>query len=164
MSTQANPFAPRCALDPDRRQSPAAAAIGRGAMRLLRRNGLSTIAEVTLSTGRRADIVALAETGEIWIVEVKSCLADFRADLKWHEYQAYADRLWFAVGTDFPLDVLPETAGHIVCDAYGGGIEREAPVVPLAAARRKAMHLRFARVAADRLARAIDPAPLDLHP
>jgi hypothetical protein len=132
-------------------------------MRLLRAHGLATLPEVALASGRRADIVALSETGEIGIVEVKSCLADFRADAKWPEYRDVCDRLWFAVGVDFPAHVLPETTGLILADGYGAEIVRVAPVHRLASARRKAIHLRFARTAAERLASAMDPMPVGLQ-
>ena len=41
--------------------------------------------EVTLANGRRADVLAIGRNGEIWIVEIKSSIADFRADQKWPE-------------------------------------------------------------------------------
>ncbi len=110
-----------------------------------------------LANGRRADVAGIARDGEIWIVEVKSCLEDFRTDQKWHEYRAFCDRLFFAVGPDFPREVLPPDTGLIIADRYGGEIVRPAPEHKLAAARRKAMTLRLARVAAFRLQAAIDP-------
>jgi len=64
----------------DGRQSPAAFAICRGVARLLRAHGLAAISELALANGRRADVAAIADSGEIWIVEIKSCLEDFRAD------------------------------------------------------------------------------------
>lgn len=141
----------------DGRQSPAAAAIARGTRRLLLKLGLASLPELTLANGRRADVVALSDKGEIWIVEVKSSVADFRADAKWPQYEAFADRLLFAVAPDFPVDILPDTTGLILADAYGGELVREAPLRPLPAARRKAMSLRIARVAALRLHAAVDP-------
>jgi hypothetical protein len=141
----------------DGRQSPAAFAIFRGVGRLLKAHGLAVVGEVALANGRRADVAGVADSGEIWIVEIKSCLEDFRVDQKWPEYRAFCDRLFFAVAPAFPLDALPQDAGLIVADRYGGEILRTAPEHKLAAARRKAMTLRLFRTAALRLQGVIDP-------
>ncbi len=138
---------------------PVAASILRGVVRLLIARGEIPIDEFSLPNGRRADVAALSRDGRITIVEIKSCLADYRADQKWPEYRDYCDALYFAVRPDFPRDVLPEECGLILADRYGGDIVRPAPVQPaLAAARRKALTLRFARVAAYRLAGVSDDA------
>ena len=92
----------------DGRQSPAAFDICRGVARLLKAHGLAAVSEVALANGRRADVAGLSDSGEIWIVEIKSCLEDFRADQKWPEYREFCDRLFFAVAPDFPREVLPE--------------------------------------------------------
>ena len=141
----------------DGRQSPAAFDICRGVARLLKAHGLAAVSEVALANGRRADVAGLADSGEIWIVEIKSCLEDFRADQKWPEYREFCDRLFFAVAPGFPLDVLPADTGLIVADRYGGEIVRAAPEHKLAGARRKALTLRLLRTAAFRLQGAIDP-------
>lgn len=124
------------------------AAVTRGAARLLVNLGYAPLAEVTLPNGRRADLMALGPKGEIFIVEVKSSLEDFRTDAKWHEYGPYCDAFAFAVAPEFPREVLPEEPGLIVADGFGGAILREAPVVALAGARRKALTLAFGRLAA----------------
>jgi hypothetical protein len=67
---------------PDARQSDTALLVARGTRRLLRRLNFSTVTELPLLTGRRADIVALAMDATIHIVEIKSSVADFRADTK----------------------------------------------------------------------------------
>lgn len=141
----------------DRRQSQAALAIQRGVGRVLRTLGHAHVTELPLANGRRADVVALTPSGDIWIVEIKSCLADFRADHKWHEYRDYADRVLFAVAPDFPVDILPGDAGLILADRYGGEVVRLADEHRLAPARRRAMLMAFARFAAMRLACACDP-------
>jgi hypothetical protein len=141
----------------DGRQSPAAFDICRGVARLLRAHGLASVAEVALANGRRADVAGISDTGEIWIVEIKSSLEDFRSDLKWPEYREFCDRLFFAVAPSFPREVLPEDAGLIVADRYGGEILRPGPEHRLAGARRKAMTLRLVRTAALRLQGVIDP-------
>src|SRR3954452_24432838 len=129
------------------------AAVTRGAGRLLSALGYAPLAEVTLPNGRRADLMALGRRGEIFIVEVKSSLEDFRTDQKWHEYQPYCDAFAFAVAPEFPREILPEEPGLIVADGFGGAGLREAPVTTLAGARRKPLPLAFARLAALRAAR-----------
>ncbi len=133
--------------------------IMRGATRHLLASGYAVVSEMALSNGRRADLVALSPHGQLLIVEVKSGIEDFRADSKWPEYRDYCDRFSFAVGPDFPHERLPDTAGLIVADAFGGLILREAMTIPLPAARRKAMLIIFAQLAAGRLQALIDPRP-----
>jgi hypothetical protein len=134
-----------------------APAIRRGSLRLLHALGFAAVAELPLASGRRADLVALGDGGEIWIIEIKSCVADFRADRKWPEYRDYCDRLLFAVAPDFPASILPEDAGLVVADAYGGALVREAPLHAVSASRRKTVILRFARTSAARLSARLDP-------
>jgi hypothetical protein len=129
----------------------------RGATRLLLQQGYAALAEVALANGRRADLLALGRDGEIRIVEIKSSLLDFRADRKWPEYRDFCDRLYFAVGADFPDELIPQDCGLIRADGWGAAVLREAPVLPLVAARRKAVTLRFALVAAQRLGQLLDP-------
>ena len=126
-------------------------AIARGVVRLLAEHDRPSITEVRLKNGRRADVMALAKDGEIWIVEVKSSVADYRSDSKWQDYLDYCDRYFFAVPTDFPQELIPEECGLIVADAFGGAFIRPAPLDKISAARRKAVTLRFARMAATRL-------------
>jgi hypothetical protein len=142
---------------PDRRQSETALAIARGTSRLLRSLGFSCISELPLPSGRRADLVALNERSEIWIVEIKSSVEDLRADQKWHEYRAHCDRLFFAFTQDLPCEIFPQDTGLIVADAYGAHLHCEAPEHKLAAATRKQMTVRFAMAAALRINRLVDP-------
>lgn len=142
----------------DGRQSEAAAAIQRGVCRSFRALGHSVVCELPLANGRRADVVGLSPAGDVLIVEIKSCLIDFRTDGKWHDYLDYCDRLYFAVDADFPCDVLPEDAGLILADRYGAELMREPVEERLNAARRKAMMLCFARAAALRLQSHLDPS------
>jgi hypothetical protein len=53
--------------------------------------------------------------------------------------------------------IFPEQTGLIVADAYGAHLHCEAPEHRLPAATRKAMLLRFAAAAAQRLGRLADP-------
>ena len=126
--------------------------VTRGAARLLVDLGYAPLTEVTLPNGRRADLMALSAKGELVIFEVKSGIEDYRVDRKWHEYLPYCDRFAFAVAPEFPREILPEEPGLIVCDGFGGAVLREAPVSPLAPARRKALTIAFARLAAMRAA------------
>lgn len=141
----------------DGRQSPTALKIQRGVCRLMASLGLASLTELTLASGRRADVIALAPNGDITIVEVKSSLADFRTDGKWRDYHAFCDSFLFAVADDFPLEVLPEDVGLIVADAYGAAILRAPVRLALPAARRKAVTIRFAQAAAARLHSLTDP-------
>ena len=62
--------------------------------------GVNPGRELPLPSGRRADLVALGSGGEILIVEIKSSVADFRADQKWMDYRLHCDRLFFATSLD----------------------------------------------------------------
>jgi hypothetical protein len=142
---------------PDRRQSETALAIARGTARLLRSLGFSCVSELPLPSGRRADLVALNEKGEIWIVEIKSSVEDLRADQKWQDYRAHCDRLFFAFTQDLPCEIFPEETGLIIADAYGAHLHCTAPEHRLPAPTRKAMTVRFAMAAAQRINRLVDP-------
>jgi hypothetical protein len=141
----------------DRRQSATALTIARGTQRLLLALGLSCIAELPLLSGRRADLVALGGDGEIWIVEIKSSVEDFRADQKWGDYRMHCDRLFFATADHVPLDIFPADTGLILADGYAAELVREAPEHRLHAATRKSVTLAFARAAAVRLQALADP-------
>lgn len=142
----------------DGRQSETALFIARGVRRHLRSRGFATVTEMSLRSGRRADIVALGGEGSLHIVEIKSSVADFRADTKWRDYRLHCDRLYFAVTPAMPLEILPEDAGLFVADAYGAAIVRDAPEHRLAPATRRMVTLRFAQLAAHRLHGLADPA------
>jgi hypothetical protein len=150
-------YSPALVIPRDGRQSDQALAIQRGVGRLFRARGHAILTELVLATGRRADVIALGPGGELTIIEIKSSVADFRADGKWPDYAPYCDRLYFASHDGVPRDIFPDAAGFILADAYGAEILREAPAAPLAAARRKAMMLRFAQAAAHRLHGLHDP-------
>lgn len=127
------------------------AGIARGVTRLLTEMGYRTLPELPLGNGRRVDVIGLDRQGRFAVVEVKSSLADFRADAKWLDYLPYCDAFYFAVDADFPLDALPGDVGVIVADAYDGAVRRAAPIRPMNAHRRRALTVRFARTAAGRL-------------
>ena len=134
------------------------ARLARGVRRQLRALGYSTVTELALLDGRRADVVAVNDQGEILIVEIKSSVADFRADQKWRDYRAHCDRLFFAIPEDMPAEIMPQDEGLMVADGFGAFVVREAAFRKIAPATRRAMLLRFAQTAADRLHRVADPA------
>src|SRR5262245_12656248 len=142
----------------DGRQSETALAVARGAGRLLRSLGFCCVSELPLPSGRRADMVAVNDNGEIWIVEIKSSIEDFRADQKWMDYRLHCDRLFFATTLDVPCEIFPSDTGLIVADAFGATIRCEAPEHRMPTTTRKRMMLRFAHAAALRLQSLIDPA------
>ena len=141
----------------DGRQSETALAIARGTARFLLSHGFSCVAELPLASGRRADLVGLDSSGEIWIVEIKSSVADFRADQKWQDYRLHCDRLFFATCMEVPCEIFPPDTGLIVADAFGAHVVCEAPEHRLPAPTRKTMMLAFARAAALRLQALADP-------
>ena len=110
-----------------------------------------------LPSGRRADLVGLGADGTITIVEIKSSVADWRADHKWAEYRAHCDRLYFAIDAQTPVEIMPGDAGLILADGFGAEVLREAPEHRLAPATRRSMLLRVARLAADRFHTLCDP-------
>jgi hypothetical protein len=148
------PYAPP---PPDGRQSETALAVQRGVCRLLRNMGFAVLPEFVLASGRRADVIAIDPVGLIWIVEIKSSLADYRTDGKWQEYREYCDRFYFAIPHTMEHAIIPPEVGLIVADNYGAEVMRQLPDHPLHASRRKALSLQFARVAAQRLHSLWDP-------
>ena len=141
----------------DGRQSETALAIARGTARYLHALGYCVVRELPLPSGRRADLVALGGDGEIVIVEIKSSVADFRADQKWMDYRRHCDRLFFATHAGVPCEIFPAEVGLIVADAFGASIVSEAPEQRIAAATRRSVTLRFAHAAALRLQAVADP-------
>ena len=116
------------------------------------------VSELPLASGRRADLVALGAGGEIWIVEIKSSIADFRADQKWMDYRLHCDRLFFATTLEVPCEIFPPDTGLIVADALRRRDRvrgaRSTACTPL---RGRSMMLAFARAAALRLPALADP-------
>ncbi|HZG30864.1 MAG TPA: MmcB family DNA repair protein [Ensifer sp.] len=135
----------------DGRQSERAMLVRRGVQRLLHAMRLAVLPELSLSSGRRADLIALTPKGEIWIVEIKSSIEDFRVDRKWPDYRQHCDRLFFATHKDVPLEIFPEDCGLFLSDGYEAHIIRDAPEHKLPPAARKSVTLNFSRMAAQRL-------------
>ena len=134
-----------------------AALLARGVCRALGQLGYAVLVEFPLVNGRRADLLCLGKAGDFVIVEIKSSVADFRADRKWVTYRDFADRLYFAVPDHFPQALIPEECGLMVADPFGAALLRDGLAMPLNPGRRRALTLRFARLAASRLHRQLDP-------
>jgi hypothetical protein len=131
--------------------------LARGVCRHLRGHDFVTLEEFTPERGKRLDVMAMGPKGELWVIECKSCRADFTSDGKWEGYLEWGDRYFWAVDEAFPTDLLPEGTGLIIADAYDAEILRMPPEVKLPPARRKAVTQRFARHAALRLQSLRDP-------
>ncbi|HWB47864.1 MAG TPA: MmcB family DNA repair protein [Stellaceae bacterium] len=138
-------------------EAPNAALLARGVCRALEQLGYASLLEFPLANGRRADILALGRGGDLAIIEIKSSVADFRADRKWVQYRDFADRFYFAVPSHFPVALIPEDCGLIVADAFSASLIRDGGATILAPGRRRAVTLRFALAAAARLRRHLDP-------
>src|SRR5690348_8002073 len=135
-----------------------AADVARGVSRLLMQEGFSPILEFSLANGRRLDVAALGVDGTVVGVEIKVALSDLKCDFKWPDYLDFCERFYFAIPPDFPDEFVPPGTGLIVADRYGGAIVRPAVPAAVHASRRKAVTLRFAKVAAERLSTLLDLA------
>jgi len=133
-------------------------AIRRGTLRLLANLDLFALPEVTLASGRRADLLAVSAKGEIVIIEIKSSRSDFLTDRKWTEYRQFCDRFYFATAPDVDETLFPDDVGLIIADGYSAAMVRESPLHTLAAARRKTLLIRLARLGAARISLLTDPA------
>lgn len=131
--------------------------IARGVCRMLASHDFWPLEEFVPKRGLRMDVMAIGPKGELWCVECKSSRADYMSDCKWQGYLEYCDRFFWAVGPEFPTDLLPEDSGLIIADAWGGEILRMPEETKLAGARRKAMTLKLARDTARRLSWLRDP-------
>jgi hypothetical protein len=58
--------------------------------------------EMGLNSGGslRADVLALNMQCELIIAEVKSSIADYKSDKKWHNYKLYSDKFYFVFYVD----------------------------------------------------------------
>ena len=131
--------------------------LARGVCRHLLSHDFVGLEEFVPERGKRVDVMAVGPKGEIWVIECKSSRVDFTSDQKWGGYLEWCDRYFWAVDTEFPTELLPDDTGLIIADAYNAEIIRMGPEDKLAAARRKALTQRFARVAAGRLLGFRDP-------
>ncbi|MBB2202977.1 MmcB family DNA repair protein [Gluconacetobacter tumulisoli] len=142
--------------------------IRRAILHLCGQMGWSSLNELPLPDGRRADIMALRPDNGFVCIEIKSGPRDFLTDAKWPCYREWCDQLFFAVDRDFPVALLPDSVGLMIVATdmrpagYGiiaeSAIMREAPACPLPSARRRKLTHLFAMQAAGRLGRLDDPA------
>jgi hypothetical protein len=132
-------------------------AIRRAAAVLCQQLAWVVLHELPLPNGRRADLLAMRPDGGFVCIEVKSGPRDFLTDVKWPDYRAFCDALYFAVDDAFPLDLMPDEVGLIVSCGREAEMIRAAPTHSLPPARRRALMHRFATVAATRLAALEDP-------
>ena len=123
----------------------------RGVCKLFQDLGFGTLTEFKLANGRRVDVMAIDRNGEFVIVEIKSTVADFRGDRKWHEYLPFCERFYFAVPSGFPVEMMPEDCGLIVADPYDAAVRRESNHQKLNTNRKRRQLIRFALAASDRL-------------
>ena len=119
--------------------------------------GFAALPEMSLTNGRRADVVGLSAAGDDLdrrgeVVPGRLC-ASTRSGRSTVIFPTRCSSRWRRAS---PSTILPADTGLILADRYGGEIVRPAPETRLAAARRKAMTLRFARIAAAGL-QALDP-------
>lgn len=131
--------------------------LARGVCRHLRSLDFACVEEFAPERGLRVDVMGLGPKGELWVVECKSSRADFTSDAKWQGYLEWCDRYFWAVDGAFPCELLPESTGLILADAYDAEIQRMPEAHKLPGARRRALTQRFARAAALRLHAARDP-------
>ncbi|WP_170475948.1 MmcB family DNA repair protein [Ruegeria arenilitoris] len=131
--------------------------LARGVSRHLVTHGYVSIEEFVPTRGLRVDVMGLGPKGELWVIECKSSRADYQSDSKWQGYLEWCDRFFWAVDTEFPVDLLPPETGLIIADAYDAEIIRIGPETKVAPARRKKMIQKFATDAARRLHVLRDP-------
>ncbi|MEP1421004.1 MAG: MmcB family DNA repair protein [Erythrobacter sp.] len=152
--------------------APCAKDVARGIKRLFARNDIWCVEEMALKingqTNRRADLMGIDAKGQIIIVEIKVARGDLMGDHKWPDYLDFCDRFFWGVPPELDRSPLegeafsPERCGVIVADGYDAEILRQAPLEPLAPARRKAQVERLARIAMRRNTALIDPQCSDL--
>ena len=101
--------------------------LARGVARLLTTMGHAALTEFVPAGGLRVDVISITPKGEIWVVECKSCRADYVADRKWQGYLEFCDRFFWAVDAGFPDEMLPDGTGLIRADPWGAELIRAAP-------------------------------------
>jgi len=143
-----------------------AVGVRRGIGRLFARNQVWCLAEMPLRGGRRADLMGIDAKGHVVIVEIKVSRADLLGDAKWTDYLEFCDRFYWGLSPELDRacleqdGFLPDRCGVIVADGYDAEIVRPAPLLQMAAARRKVEVERLARAALRRMATALDPHTL----
>lgn len=157
---RADPLAPRSPVPARDRPGEM---LARGVCRHMRAHDFVTVEEFVPARGLRVDVMGLGPRDEIWVIECKSCRADFTGDRKWQGYLEWCDRYFWAVDRDFPAELLPEGTGLLLADGYDAEILRMGEERRLPAARRKVLMRKFARHAALRLQGLRDPGMLSAY-
>jgi len=154
---------PETASQNSHAHTPTAKEVARGIKRLFARNDIWCVEEMALPNNRRADLMGIDARGQIILVEIKVARGDLLGDNKWPDYLDFCDRFFWGVppGLDrTPLETegfMPDRCGVIVADGYDAEILRQAPLEPLAPARRKSQVEKLARIAMRRNTALIDP-------
>ena len=134
-----------------RRPQETTSLLTRGVCRLFQQLGFGTLTEFRLSNGRRVDVMAMHPSGEFVIIEIKSTIADYRADKKWHEYIPFCERFYFAVPSEFPIALVPDDCGVIMADSFDAVVRRESSSKALNSNRKRHQLINFALTASWRL-------------
>lgn len=113
--------------------------------------GDGVLREFRLKVRRRVDLITITDKGLITIIEIKSSPEDFRSDKKWGEYIEWADRFYFGVGDNFPIDILPEEHGIIKTDGFDCHEARPSPVNKLNGSRRNTLVRNMAKASMRRI-------------
>jgi hypothetical protein len=93
--------------------------------------------------GRRADVIGCKISGDLVMIEIKSSVADFRSDAKWHEYLPFVDRFYIAFTEDVARKInknpelmarIPKRVGILVLSSKTGFMRsaKSAKRVPVA--------------------------------
>jgi hypothetical protein len=95
----------------------------------LRKKQMAVNAEVGLCRGGRyrADLLALTFYGDTTVVEVKSSVADFKADKKWHNYLPFANKFYFAMTAatySKVKDLIPKGIGVMLVSEFQDSVGR----------------------------------------
>ncbi|MBC2664616.1 MmcB family DNA repair protein [Novosphingobium flavum] len=155
------PIPPASPIDSAEAQT--ARMVARGIGRLFARNDIWCLPEMPLRSGRRADLMGIDAKGHVIIVEIKVSRADLLGDGKWTDYLDHCDRFFWGLAPGLDRACMeteafrPADCGLIVADGYDAEILRPAPLLPLAAARRKAEIERLARASLRRQVVGSDP-------
>lgn len=163
MTFRESPSIEGAARDPADKGLPVAAGVLRGISRLFARNDIWCLPEMPLRGGRRADLMGIDAKGNVIIVEIKVARADLLGDAKWTDYLEFCDRFYWGLSPTLDRscleqdEFLPDRCGVIVGDNYDAEIIRPAPLLQMAAARRKVEVARLARASLRRLVNAADP-------
>ena len=113
--------------------------------------GEGVLREFRLKVRRRVDLIAMTNKGLITIIEIKSSPEDFRSDKKWGEYIEWADRFYFGVGDNFPIEILPKEHGIIITDGFDCHEARPSSVNSLNGSRRNTLIRNMAKASMRRI-------------